>query len=101
MRCPHCGEYDIAIVYTECVDPDNPGEFLSFMVCKNCDNGINDHTEGQCDCPKPRVSVEMDEDGKVKVVIKGLSCSVFSVLTRDEASLLMTLLDRRLSGADV
>lgn len=100
MRCPHCGADDIGIVYTTCADPDEPGEFLSFMVCKNCDNGINDHTEDQCDCVKPRVSVN-DKDGKVEVVIKGLSCSIFSVLTRDEAHQLMVLLDRSLAKPSV
>lgn len=100
MRCPHCGEYEIGIVYTECPDPDEPGEFLSFMVCRNCDNGINEHTESECDCPKPRVSVGMEGD-KVKVVIQGLSCSVFSILSKDEAHMLMILLDRRLSETSV
>ena len=96
MRCYSCGQDEVSIVYTECPDPDNPGEFLSFLVCKNCDNGINDHTEGECDCPEPRTRVEL-EDGKVKVTIQGLSCSVFSILTRDEANMLMVLLDRRLA----
>lgn len=99
MRCPHCGEYEVGIVYTECPDPFEPGEFLSFLVCKNCDNGINEHTEGECSCPKPRVSATWEED-QVKVVLPGSSCSVFGILTRDDAHMLMILLDRRLSEKD-
>ena len=52
MRCSHCGEYDVAWVETDCADPEQPGETLSFPVCKNCDNGINEHTQGECDCEK-------------------------------------------------
>lgn len=38
------------MVETECPDPDEPGELLTFKVCGNCDYGINEHTEGECDC---------------------------------------------------
>ena len=98
QRCPSCREYDITIVYTECPDPDEPGEFRSFSVCRNCDYGINEHTEGECHCPAPRVTVDVDPDNpaQLRIVIKGLSCSVFSVLTQDEARMAMTLLERRL-----
>lgn len=37
-------------VETRCPDPDEPGEVLYFSVCKNCDYGINEHTEGECAC---------------------------------------------------
>jgi hypothetical protein len=50
MRCPHCGEYDVVTVNTDCPNPEEPGETLAFGVCRNCDYGINDHTEGECDC---------------------------------------------------
>ena len=52
MRCPSCGEEDVALVETGCIDPDDLTETLSFSVCKNCDYGINEHTEGECDCPQ-------------------------------------------------
>lgn len=52
MTCPRCGEDDPRQVVTGCPDPtEPPGMFLTFTVCGNCDHGINDHTEGQCDCP--------------------------------------------------
>lgn len=51
MRCPSCGQDEADWVYTTCPDPDEPGETLVFPVCKNCDYGINDHTEGECGCP--------------------------------------------------
>jgi len=50
MQCPSCGQEEMAIVDTGCPDPDEFGETLVFAVCKNCDYGINDHTEGECDC---------------------------------------------------
>lgn len=50
--CPHCGEDDTRYVETTCPTPDGESELMVFAVCGNCDYGINDHTEGQCDCPK-------------------------------------------------
>jgi len=50
MRCPSCGEDDSVLIETTCPDPDEPGEVLCFRVCKNCDYGINEHTEMECDC---------------------------------------------------
>ena len=52
MHCPSCGQEEMAIVATDCPDPDEFGETLVFAVCRNCDNGINEHTEGVCDCAK-------------------------------------------------
>lgn len=52
QRCYSCGEYEAEWVDTPCPDPDEPGQTLSFVVCANCDHGINDHTEGECDCEK-------------------------------------------------
>jgi hypothetical protein len=54
MRCPSCGEEEgnVIQVSTTCPDPDEPGEFLVFAVCTNCDYGINEHTEGTCTCRK-------------------------------------------------
>jgi len=52
MRCPHCGEYEVVTVDTTCPNPEEPGETLAFAVCRNCDYGINEHTEGVCDCEK-------------------------------------------------
>jgi len=50
MRCYSCGEDEMEVVKTDCIMED--GEFGRFMVCRNCDNGINEHTEGECDCEK-------------------------------------------------
>lgn len=50
MHCPSCGQDEGVTVETPCPNPDEPGETLSFSVCKNCDYGINEHTEGECDC---------------------------------------------------
>lgn len=52
MNC--CG-YDGAwrTVVTKCPDPENPGERLTFTVCPECDYGINEHTEDECDCRAP------------------------------------------------
>lgn len=52
MRCPSCGREEMAIVDTDCPDPDEFGETLVFAVCRNCDYGINEHTEGYCSCDK-------------------------------------------------
>jgi len=50
MRCLHCGEYDVVYVEPGCLDED--GDPRRFAVCRNCDYGINEHTEGECDCEK-------------------------------------------------
>jgi hypothetical protein len=50
MRCPSCGEEDIATVEPGCLDEE--GERRTFAVCRNCDYGINEHTEGECNCEK-------------------------------------------------
>lgn len=50
MRCPSCGDYDVITVYTECPDLEEPTEVRAFRVCRNCDYGINEHTEGECNC---------------------------------------------------
>ena len=50
MRCYSCGEYEVEAIETTCPDPDEPGDVLRFGVCKNCDYGINEHTEGECSC---------------------------------------------------
>jgi hypothetical protein len=52
MRCPSCGQDDSVTVETTCPDPDEPGDVLRFEVCRNCDYGINEHTEGECSCPR-------------------------------------------------
>jgi hypothetical protein len=55
MSCPSCGSEDVRVVETTCPDTewDEPnGEVLAFSVCANCDYGINDHTEGECNCAK-------------------------------------------------
>lgn len=98
MPCPSCRSDDIVVVETECPNPEEPGEFMAFSVCRNCDYGINEHTEGECDCTPPRVSIEIDPDvpAKLRIVIKGVSCSVYSILTQDEARMVITLLERRL-----
>lgn len=49
MSCRSCGDDSpMALVYTDCLDED--GEPMSFSVCRSCDYGINEHTEGNCDC---------------------------------------------------
>lgn len=50
MKCFSCGQDEVEAVTTDCPDPDHPGETRVFGVCKNCDYGINEHTEGECDC---------------------------------------------------
>lgn len=50
MRCPSCGQDEGVLVETTCPDPDEPGETMRFSVCRNCDHGINEHTEGECSC---------------------------------------------------
>lgn len=50
MFCPSCRQDEAEWVETRCPDPDSPDETLSFSVCSNCDYGINEHTEGECDC---------------------------------------------------
>ena len=52
MTCPHCGQDEVVTVNTDCPNPEEPGETLAFGVCRNCDYGINEHTEGVCDCEK-------------------------------------------------
>ena len=54
MMCPSCREYEVETIETTCPDPDDPGEVLWFGVCKNCDYGVNDHTEGYCSCESTR-----------------------------------------------
>lgn len=48
MTCPSCREDDNMIVETACLDLE--GELMTFSVCRNCDYGINEHTEGECGC---------------------------------------------------
>ena len=50
MHCPSCGEDAAAYVEPGCLDED--GEKMRFPVCRNCDYGINEHTEGECSCAK-------------------------------------------------
>lgn len=50
MMCPSCREDEAEVIETTCPDPDEPGDVLRFGVCKNCDYGINEHTEGECSC---------------------------------------------------
>ncbi len=50
MMCPSCREDEVEVIETPCPDPDEPGDVLRFSVCKNCDYGINEHTEGECSC---------------------------------------------------
>lgn len=47
--CPSCrADDDIHYVEVPCLDVD--GESMVFPVCRNCDYGINEHTEGVCSC---------------------------------------------------
>ena len=55
MQCPSCGEDEVVGVEVPCLDED--GDTMAFSVCKNCDYGINEHTEGDCNCKK-RLSLE-------------------------------------------
>lgn len=48
MMCPSCRQDEVEAVEVPCLDED--GEQMVFSVCRNCDYGINDHTEGDCDC---------------------------------------------------
>jgi DNA-directed RNA polymerase subunit M/transcription elongation factor TFIIS len=48
MHCPSCREDAAAYVTVPCLDSD--GEQMVFAVCRNCDYGINEHTEGVCSC---------------------------------------------------
>lgn len=50
MMCPSCRQDEAVTVETTCLDPNEPGDVLRFSVCRNCDYGINDHTEGECGC---------------------------------------------------
>ena len=50
MHCPSCGQDEVVMVDTNCPDPEDPDGTLSFGVCRNCDYGINEHTEGYCSC---------------------------------------------------
>lgn len=52
MRCPSCGQDEGVLVETTCPNPDEDGEPRMFGVCRNCDYGINEHTEGECGCEK-------------------------------------------------
>lgn len=61
QRCPSCGQYEGVTVETTCPDPNEPGDVLRFSVCRNCDYGINEHTEDECSC----VKVEPCERGTV------------------------------------
>jgi hypothetical protein len=54
----------MAIVDTDCPDPDEFGETLVFAVCKNCDYGINEHTEGECDCKTRRCEATVIKGGE-------------------------------------
>ena len=47
-RCPSCGQYESITVEVTCLDEE--GEQMRFTVCRNCDYGINEHTEGVCSC---------------------------------------------------
>ena len=50
LICFSCGQDEVDVIETDCIDEE--GEFMRFMVCKNCDYGINEHTEGECSCEK-------------------------------------------------
>lgn len=50
MRCPSCGDDEVTYLEPGCLSVD--GEIMAWRVCLNCDYGINDHTEGVCDCEK-------------------------------------------------
>lgn len=52
MVCPNCGSEELRKLTTECPNTDDTGETLAFWVCPTCDYGINDHTEGECDCAR-------------------------------------------------
>ena len=63
MMCPSCRQDEAEVVETTCPDPDEPGDVLRFSVCKNCDYGINEHTEGECACPSMASLVPIDIAG--------------------------------------
>ena len=48
MTCSSCGEDEVVGIEVPCLDEN--GEPRVFAVCKNCDYGTNEHTEGECDC---------------------------------------------------
>ena len=48
MHCPSCGEDAAVYVTVSCRGED--GEPMRFPVCRNCDYGINEHTEEVCSC---------------------------------------------------
>lgn len=50
MTCPSCRQDDPRTVEPGCIGSD--GEPMVFVVCGNCDYGINEHTEDVCDCLK-------------------------------------------------
>lgn len=56
MYCPSCGQDGRKVITTKCLDenPEGPEGQLEFAVCIHCDYGINEHTEGMCDCRKVR-----------------------------------------------
>jgi hypothetical protein len=44
-----CGDEENGVLVTPgCRDED--GKLISWKVCRNCDYGINEHTEGECTC---------------------------------------------------
>lgn len=47
-RCPSCLQDEASPVMVLCLDED--GDQMVITVCKNCDHGINEHTEGVCLC---------------------------------------------------
>lgn len=57
MYCPSCGQDGRKVVQTRCIEenPEGPEGLLEFAVCIHCDYGINEHTEGTCDCPQVKM----------------------------------------------
>jgi hypothetical protein len=60
-HCPSCGQDEGVPVEVSCLDEE--GEPMVFMVCRNCDYGINEHTEGVCDCA-PRCEATVIKGGE-------------------------------------
>lgn len=50
MDCPHCRSGILRSVTLKCRD--EHGEPMRVLICGDCDYGINEHTEGECDCEK-------------------------------------------------
>jgi hypothetical protein len=92
MRCSSCGEDEVFSFQTTCPDPEEPSEFRTFGVCRNCDYGINEHTEGECNCAGIHVTVDPNHPRKVKIIIDGPTCSTFNAFSRDEARVLAALI---------